>query len=122
MVLGRPRRITNNIGGGDMLVGEMVMSASGQWVRLSCRKFCDNEVRLQVHALAYNIANFMRPLALPKEVEHWSPATLRNRKILSLIDDTRQRPAPALAEEIDGYMKMTGELCSDDGKIGQMGF
>ncbi len=40
--------------------------------RLSCRKFRDNAVRLQLHALAYNLADFMRTLALPKEVEHWS--------------------------------------------------
>ena len=31
-----------------------------KWRRLSCRKFRDNEVRLQLHALAYNLANFMR--------------------------------------------------------------
>ena len=69
--------------------------------------------------------HFMRTLALPKEVEHWSMTTLRDklvkigakvvrhgryvtfqlaevavprdlfRKILSLIDDLRRRPAPA---------------------------
>jgi hypothetical protein len=96
-----------------------------KWTRLSCRKFRDNAVRLQLHALAYNLANFMRTLALPKEVEHWSLTTLREklvkigakvvrhdryvtfqlaevavprelfRKILSLIDDLRRRPAPA---------------------------
>ncbi len=48
-----------------------------KWTRLSCRKFRDNAVRLQLHALAYNFANFMRTLALPKEVEHWSLTTLR---------------------------------------------
>jgi hypothetical protein len=37
-----------------------------KWMRLSCRKFRDNAVRLQLHALAYNLANFMRTLALPK--------------------------------------------------------
>ena len=36
-----------------------------------------NAVRLQLHALAYNLANFMRTLALPKEVEPWSLTTLR---------------------------------------------
>ena len=49
-----------------------------KWTRLSCRKFRDNKVRLQLHALAYNLANFMRTLALPKEVEHWSLTTLRS--------------------------------------------
>jgi len=96
-----------------------------KWTRLSCRKFRDNAVRLQLHALAYNLANFMRTLALPKEVEHWSMTTLREKLvkigakvvrhgryvtfqlaevavprglfeiILRLIDDLRRRPAPA---------------------------
>ena len=46
------------------------------WTRLSCRKFRNNAVRLQLHALAYNLGNFMRTLALPKEVEHWSMTTV----------------------------------------------
>ncbi len=37
-----------------------------KWTRLSCRKFRNNAVRLQLHALAYNLGNFMRTLALPK--------------------------------------------------------
>ena len=95
-----------------------------KWTRLSCGKFRNNEVRLQLHALAYNLANFMRTLALPKEVEHWSLTALRNKlvkigakvvrpgryatfqlaevdvsqilfqKILTLIDDLRPRPVP----------------------------
>src|SRR5687768_13429888 len=43
-----------------------------RWTRLSCHAFRHNAVRLQLHALAYNLANFMRTLALPEEVEHWS--------------------------------------------------
>lgn len=35
-----------------------------RWTRLSCRKFDHNAVRLQLHALAYNLGNFMRTLAL----------------------------------------------------------
>jgi hypothetical protein len=95
-----------------------------KWTRLSCRKFRDNAVRLQLHTLAYNLANFMRMLALPKEIEHWSLTTLREklvkigakvvrhgryvtfqlaevavprelfRNILGLIDDLRRRPVP----------------------------
>ena len=52
-----------------------------KWTRLSCRKFRDNAVRLQLQVLAYNFANFMRTLALPKEVEHWSLATLREKLV-----------------------------------------
>ncbi len=88
-------------------------------------RFRNNAVRLQLHALAYNLANFMRSLALPEEVEHWSLTTLREKlvkigakvvrhgryvtfqlaevavprnllqKILALIDDLRRRPVPA---------------------------
>lgn len=53
-----------------------------KWTRLSCRKFRNNEVRLQLHALAYNLANFMRTLALPEEVEHWSLTTLREKLVM----------------------------------------
>jgi hypothetical protein len=38
-------------------------------------------VRLQLHALAYNLANFLRTLALPEEVEHWSLTTLREKLV-----------------------------------------
>ncbi len=96
-----------------------------KWTRLSCRTFRNNAVRLQLHTLAYNLANFMRTLALPKEVGHWSLTTLREKlvksgakvvshgryvtfqlaevamprnlfeKILGLIDDLRRRSVPA---------------------------
>jgi Transposase DDE domain group 1 len=49
--------------------------------RLSCHAFRHNAVRLQLHALAYNLANFMRALALPKDVEHWSLTTLREKLV-----------------------------------------
>jgi hypothetical protein len=46
-----------------------------------CHSFRNNEVRLQLHALAYNLGNFLRTLALPQEVEHWSLTTLREKLI-----------------------------------------
>ena len=51
------------------------------WTRLSCQKFRANEVRLQLHALAYNLANFMRTLALPRAMVHWSLTTLREKLV-----------------------------------------
>ena len=51
------------------------------WTRLSCHRFAANAVRLQLHALAYNLANFLRTLALPEEVKHWSMTTLRDRLV-----------------------------------------
>ena len=94
------------------------------WTRLSCPGFRDNEVRLQLHVLAYNMGNFLRTPALPDEVEHWSMTTLRDKlikigakvvrhgryvtvqlaeaaisqrlfaEILRLIDGLRPKPAP----------------------------
>lgn len=52
-----------------------------RWTRLSCRAFWDNAVRLQLFALAYNLANFLRSLALPNEVAHWSLGTLRDKLV-----------------------------------------
>ena len=51
------------------------------WTRLSCHGFTDNQVRLQLFALAYNLGNFLRRLALPKSVKQWSLRTLRDKLI-----------------------------------------
>jgi hypothetical protein len=96
-----------------------------KWTRLSCRSFAANVVRLQLHALAYNLGNFMRTLAMPETAEPWSLTSLREklikigakvvshgryvtfqmaevavprqlfREILRLIDGLRPRPIPA---------------------------
>jgi len=52
-----------------------------KWTRLSCHDFVDNQVRLQLFALAYNLGNFLRRLALPKSVMKWSLRTLREKLI-----------------------------------------
>jgi hypothetical protein len=52
-----------------------------KWTRLSCHDFADNQVRLQLFALAYNLGNFLRRLALPRSVKHWSLTTLREKLI-----------------------------------------
>ena len=52
-----------------------------KWTRLSCHDFLDNQVRLQLFALAYNLGNFLRRLALPRSVKHWSLTTLREKLI-----------------------------------------
>jgi len=51
------------------------------WTRLSCHDFVDNQVRLQLFVLAYNLGNFLRRLALPRSVRHWSLTTLRDKLI-----------------------------------------
>ncbi len=49
--------------------------------RLSRKSFAANEVRLQLHALAYNLANFVRTLILPDSIADWSLTSLRDRMI-----------------------------------------
>jgi len=52
-----------------------------KWTRLSCRTFAANAVGLQLHALAYNLGNFMRTLAMPKTAQPWSLTSLREKLI-----------------------------------------
>ena len=51
------------------------------WTRLSCRRFRDNEVRLQLHALAYNLATFLRCIELPETMADWSLTSLQLKLI-----------------------------------------
>jgi len=52
-----------------------------KWTRLSCRSFEANAVRLQLHALAYNLGNFLRTLATPEPIQHWSLTSLKEKLI-----------------------------------------
>jgi hypothetical protein len=51
------------------------------WTRLSCRSFAANAVRLQLHALTYNLGNFLRTLATPEPVKDWSLTSLKEKLI-----------------------------------------
>ena len=98
-----------------------------KWTRLSCRTFAANTVRLQLHALAYNLGNFLRTLATPEPIKDWSLSSLKEklikigcqggepgryiafqmaevaiprqlfREILRLIAELRPKPSPAPA-------------------------
>ena len=52
-----------------------------KWTKLSCRRFKDNAARLQLFALAYNLANFLRQLFLPKPIQGWTLTTLREKLV-----------------------------------------
>ena len=52
-----------------------------RWTRLSCRTFVANAVRLQLHALAYNLGNFLRTLATPEPIKDWSLTSLKEKLI-----------------------------------------
>jgi Transposase DDE domain group 1 len=52
-----------------------------KWTRLSCRSFAANAVRLQLHALSYNLGNFLRTLATPEPIKDWSLTSLKEKLI-----------------------------------------
>jgi hypothetical protein len=77
-----PRRVThfyNQRGTAEQWIKEGKYALN--WTRLSCHGFADNKVRLQLFALAYNLGNFLRRLALPRAISHWSLRTLQVRLI-----------------------------------------
>src|SRR5258708_19232315 len=118
----------------------MKRSALSVWpyTYLSCHSFRANEVRLQLPALAYNRANFLRTLALPTAVAHWSLTSLREKlvkigakivtharyvifqmaevavpsdlfqEILRAIAQLRAPPAPARRRRVGGKDKTRG--------------
>jgi len=52
-----------------------------KWTRPSCRTLAASAVRLQLHALAYNLGNFLRTLAAPEPIEDWSLTSLKEQLI-----------------------------------------
>ncbi len=52
-----------------------------RWIRLPCKRFRDNEVRLQLPALAYNIATFLRCIEVPEAIAEWSLTSLQRKLI-----------------------------------------
>jgi hypothetical protein len=58
-------------------------SGAIKWTRLSCCSFAANAVRLQLHALAYNLGNFLRAAARPRTRE-WSPGYGGRRELSCL--------------------------------------
>ncbi len=75
----RVTRFYNGRGTAEQCITEGKLALN--WTRLSCHDFVDNQVRLQLFALAYNLGNFLRRLALPASVKHWTLTTLRNKLI-----------------------------------------
>ena len=52
-----------------------------KWTRLSCMRFAANGARLQLHALAYNLANFLRTIVTPEAIKSCSLTSPRERLI-----------------------------------------
>ena len=77
-----PRRVThfyNQRGTAEQWIKEGKYALN--WTRLSCHGFAENQVRLQLFALAYNLGNLLRRLALPQSISHWSLRTLQTKLI-----------------------------------------
>ena len=49
--------------------------------QLSCRTFAANAAGLHLHALAYNLGNFLRTLAAPEPIRDWSMTSLKEKLI-----------------------------------------
>jgi hypothetical protein len=82
------------------------------WTRLSCHKFVANQVRLELFILACNLGNFMRRLALPEAVKHWSLTSIQTRLIKTggrLVRHAR-RLVFQLAEVLMSWEMLTGIL------------
>ncbi len=75
----RVTRFYNGRGTAEQCIKEGKLALN--WTRLSCHDFKDNQARLQLFALAYNLGNFLRRLALPASVKHWTLTTLRDKLI-----------------------------------------
>jgi hypothetical protein len=50
-------------------------------VDTAVRPFAANAVRLQLHALACNLGNFLRTLATPEPIKDWSLTSLKEKLI-----------------------------------------
>ena len=87
---------------------------------------CDLTVRLQLHALAYNLGNFLRTLATPEPIKDWSLTTLKEKlikigaKVVShgryVAFQMAEVGAPRRREEEIGKCRITSEqpCCTRD--------
>ena len=71
----------STISAGRASSGSKKVKGAIKWTRLSCRTFAANAVRLQLHALAYNLGNFLRTLATPEPIKDWSLTSLKEKLI-----------------------------------------
>ena len=94
-----------------------------KWTRLSCHRFVANQVRLLLFILAYNLGNFLRRLALPNVVKHWSLRSLQVKLIKiggRLVRHARrlvfQLAEVAVPKEVfQGVLERIGGLCAVPG-------
>ena len=85
------------------------------WTRLSCRTFTANAVRLQLHALAYNLGNFLRTLATPEPINDWSLTSLKEKliKIGAKVVSHGRYVAFQMAEGRHPSANVPGDIAAD---------
>ena len=88
-------RIHNNQPAGHQEIGGEILQSPGhlrtewikegkcalKWTRLSCQGFRENEVRLSLFIMTYNLGNIFRMLALPETIKSWSLRTIQLKLI-----------------------------------------
>ena len=89
-----------------------------KWTRLSCHRFKDNQARLQLFALAYNLGNFLRQIALTRPVRTWTQTTLR--EMLIKIGAKVVRHAKALTFQMAEVAVPRALLAAILGRIGRL--
>ena len=65
----------------DKLNFDFIQQSIKEGKGLSCRTLAANAVRLQLHALAYDLGNFLRTLATPEPIKDWSLTSLKEKLI-----------------------------------------
>ena len=80
------------------------------WTRLSCTRYISNQVRLALFVLAYNLGNFLRRLALPAKISHWSLTSVQLKliKIGAKVISHSRRTVFQMAE-----VAISGELFAE---------
>ena len=66
---------------GDGRIGRLVMAGLGIGTFPPIAHCSAGAFRLQLHALAYNLGNFLRTLATPEPIKDWSLTTLKEKLI-----------------------------------------
>jgi hypothetical protein len=88
------------------------------WTRLSRHRFDDNQARLQLFVLAYNLGNFLRRLVLPTAVKHWTLTTMRDKLV-----KIGRRSSGTLGTSCSNWLRWPCRvICSDRCSIGSSGW
>ena len=78
---------------------------------MPCKRFLDNEIRQQLHTLAYNLANFLRRMKPPAGKAEWSLTSLLLKLVKAGARTVRHARAIALQPAGLGLQGRNGQGC-----------